>query len=174
MSSQSLIPPNLANLGVPRRKGPPEADLETIWLTPYPVIRNYKLLCQACGLKPFGGGRLQEQGDASEPGYINSGYRSEILEGNTHSPHLYGFALDIHVGSISMAVSVALEASRRLFDRVGLYPGSSFIHVDLAPPNWVDKYNKSPAWVKVDGLYRPQTSILAAIAFVNDWRAGNQ
>ena len=130
MNWQPLIPPHLANLGVPRRTGPPEADLETIWLTPYPVIRNYKLLCQACGLKPFGGGSLQEQGDPSEPGYINSGYRSEILEGNTQSPHLYGFALDIHVGSLLRAIEVARQAER-LYTRVGLYLGNSFVHVDL-------------------------------------------
>lgn len=145
-----LIPPNLAKLGVQRMTPGGEADLETIWMTPYPVITNYLKLCKDVDiLKPFGGGRRIRQ-IRNKYGYITSGYRDKILYGNSFSAHLFGFALDIFVGNVEQQILVGKKALN-YYSRIGLYPDSNFIHVDLAPEIWIKKYNKAPFWViKID------------------------
>lgn len=168
----ALCPPNLRALGW-RRQTPltrwPDADLKTIWSIPeYPVIGNYKKLCADTRLAMFGGGTIADQGD--EPGLITSGYRDDILDGNDMSPHHFGFALDIWVGGIKEQIRIAL-ASRPYFSRVGLYPDSEFIHVDMAPDVWIERYNKSLAWVKHNGIYHPFVNRAGAIDYVGSLAA---
>jgi uncharacterized protein YcbK (DUF882 family) len=51
-----------------------------------------------------------------------------------HSQHMYGRALDIHVGKLAEARSVARAMKR---GGVGWYPHSGFIHIDTGPVrNW--------------------------------------
>jgi len=148
-----IIPPNLARLGVKRKVGPPEADLITVYETPYPVLTNYGKLCADAGVKPFGGGTYLKQGSPEE-GYINSGYR----EGEGDSAHLYALAMDI--------IAIKLERQIRLagfalnyFCRIGLYPDHGIIHVDLMPQVWIDWLKRTKGkvaaryWVclKIDG-----------------------
>ncbi len=163
-----LCPPNLRALGW-RRQQSPEADLLTIWSIPeYPVIGNYKKLCADTRLAPFGGGTIEQQGEAA--GKITSGYRDEILDGNNISPHHFGFAIDIAVGDLAEQIRIAL-ASRPYFTRVGLYPDSGFIHVDMAPRVWIEHHNKAWAWVKHNGIYRSFDSWPGAIAFAESLAA---
>ena len=68
---------------------------------------------------------------------IKSGYRdpdyNKKIRGASSSPHMYALALDIHVGNdINEQLKWAKTASN-FFTRVGIYPGSSHIHVDLMP-----------------------------------------
>jgi len=140
-----LIPPSLYRLGLPQKGDP---DLETIWRTPYPVLKRYQVLCDRLGWRPYAGGTRDNQG-TRRPGYITSGYRDMVINGNEHSPHHFAFALDIVVDDI---LKVADEAGS-LFSRIGFYPGRGFLHLDQAPDNWVNKYMKARYWVQVNGIY---------------------
>ena len=158
-----LVPPNLAQLGVRRQGNGKAADLLTIWATPYPVITNYKLWCRDMGWKPFAGGNLHRQGRYGEPGFLLSGYRDTILEGRAHSPHLYAFALDSAVPK-DVQAEAAVKADKH-FARVGLYPDNAFIHIDLAPQCWIDKYGGARYWVRKKGIYRSFNVLSDAIDF---------
>lgn len=141
--NSDLLPPNLATLGVRRRD--PNVDLETIWLSPYPVISSYVRLVELCPtLDEFGGGTRLNQGHT--PGRITSGYRDQVLEGNITSPHLFAFALDIFIPDLADQIKYGSKASK-IFKRVGIYPDRKIIHVDLAPDNWIKKYNKARFWI---------------------------
>lgn len=146
-----LLIPNLMKVGTPR-KTKPEADLITIWNTPYPVIGKYKVLCNETNLKIFAGGTIEKQGPNYVPGFITSGYRDEIIEGNESSPHPFAIALDIAIGSDIRCLDVAKKAER-IYSRIGLYPGHGFIHVDEAPDSWIEHYKKKRYWVKVESIY---------------------
>jgi|GEM_PF-3364785 len=159
-----LVPPNLAALGVKRRQGPPEADILTIWDTPYPVITRYKLLCDRLDIAPFAGGILRRQGSPLHRSYITSGYRDQIIGGNEWSAHLLALALDIAIGDIEAQIKAAMIAVS-LFTRVGLYPDNDFIHVDLVNDAWIQKYQKSRYWVRRNGIYTPFSHIDSAIQF---------
>jgi len=142
-----VLPPNLAELGIQRKHPISAADLETIWRIPdYPVITQYLRLCDQLGWEPFGGGTRQIQGSHSQPGFITSGYRDAIINGNKHSAHRYALALDIHVGNAQAQIAAAHKAVN-YFNRVGLYPDGSFIHVDLMPFTWVEIYRRKRFWV---------------------------
>lgn len=167
-----LCPPNLMAMGVKRkdhlqpseRIGQRDPDIQTIWGIPeYPVITQYKKLCADTGLSPFGGGTMEEQG--TEPGRITSGYRDEVIDDNELSPHFFGFAIDVFVGGPAEQIKVALAAGH-YFSRVGLYPDDLFVHLDLAPKVWVQRYGKAWAWVKHNGVYLAQNSHEAAITYV--------
>lgn len=140
-------------MGLPRLLAAPAADLQTIWLTPYPVLTNYAKLCgqpKVRGiLKPFGGGSYKSQG-SQQSGFITSGYRSEIINGNIKSPHRYGFALDFIV---TKQMAMIGQEANRYFARVGFYPEQAFIHVDLAPDIWISKENKARYWVMIERKY---------------------
>jgi len=163
MLIESLLPPNLGALGVPRKAPVGEADLITIWKTPYPVLTNYSILCNRCGLKLFGGGTAEKQGKRV-PGYITSGYRLEIMNGNIHSPHRYAFAIDMIAGDINQQIIIGDEAIN-LFSRIGFYPDRGFMHLDLAPENWIARYNKARFWVMSKGKYRFFNTISKACEF---------
>lgn len=168
MNTTVLCPPNLRALGWVRQQEP-EADIKTILRIPeYPVIGNYKKVCAATGLAVFGGGTIEKQGDL--PGKITSGFRDAILGGNNVSPHHFGFALDIAVGDIFEQIRIA-DAARGYFSRVGLYVGNGFIHLDLAPDAWIDRYLKSQAWVKYEGNYRPFNDWAEAIQYAESCAA---
>jgi len=86
------------------------------------------------------------------PIYISSGggvrckkYNKKI-KGFRDSPHLYGKAADI---STNMdIVSFARHAKNVGFSRVGLYPFSHFVHVDVVEPY------PSESWVRdINGKY---------------------
>lgn len=160
MKPSSLIIPNLAKLGVPRLAPAGEADLETIWLTPYPVITNYLALCNYLKIEPFGGGSRQYQGE-KRTGYITSGFRTELIGSNFNSPHRFGIAIDFIV--LENIVEVASGASL-YYNRVGVYPDNKFIHVDLAQNNWIKKYNKRRFWVNSSSEYSYFDTIEKTIA----------
>jgi len=69
------------------------------------------------------------------------------IGGYIDSPHLYGKAVDIHAGMD--IVSLAIQAKKIGFSRIGLYPFSHFIHVDVVEPY------PSESWVRdVNGKYK--------------------
>ena len=160
-----LVPPNLAALGVKRQGDGKAADLATIWATPYPVITNYKLWCNDMGWEPFAGGTRHKQGPYGKPGFLLSGYRDTILEGRVHSPHRYAFALDSAVAK-ALQAEAAIKADKR-FARIGLYPDDGFIHIDLAPQCWIDKYGGAPYWVRKNGVYTSFDWLEDAVVFAN-------
>ena len=171
MTNQHL-PINLAVMGV-EQKG--KIDLDTIWLTPYPVITTFKKVCEATELDFLGGfGRMiRKPGKAPVfiqgghmNGYILSGYRSEIINGNAGSMHRYAMALDVEVHNIDKQVEVGREAIKQGFTRVGFYPNRLFMHLDMAPDNWIDRFAKKRFWVEIDGTKQSFDEIDQAIGFM--------
>ncbi len=162
-----LLPPNLAKLGLPRATEPDVPDLITIWKTPYPVLTRYKLLCKELGIQPFAGGTYERQGPPTKSGYITSGYRDRILNCRINSPHRFALAIDPIVGPIEKQMAVAKKA-QRFFTRIGLYPGNSFIHLDLASEAWMKKYRGRRFWVRIKGIYISFDILEAAIDFVKE------
>lgn len=144
MNLSELHIPNLAKLGLAQQGQP---DLITIWRTPYPVIGKYKQLCARMGVIPFAGGSIEQQGDRHQIGYITSGYRSEFIENRQHSPHCFALAIDVAVGDVFEQITWARKA-RELFPRIGLYPTSGFVHLDLADSRWMIRYGGRPYWVR--------------------------
>jgi hypothetical protein len=145
-----VLPINLAeDLGIRRKPPLSAADLKTIWkITPYPVITNYLRLCKLVGWEPFGGGTRQVQGDPHKVGYITSGYRDAILNGNKLSAHRYGLALDVCAGGPEDQIRAAeMAVEHGLFNRIGLYPRHGFMHFDLMPTAWIEKYHRTRFWV---------------------------
>ena len=138
----NFIPPNLARLGVKRRVNAPKPDIETIWITPYPVISRYNTMMMRLGLALFGGGTRKRQG--SGRGRITSGYRTSI--GARNSAHKFGIAIDIWIGDIEQQIKAAYSA-RMLFSRIGIYVHEGIVHVDLASNRWMKKYNGRRYWV---------------------------
>ncbi len=168
------LPINLASMGVPRaiENG---VDIDTIWMTPYPVFSTYSGLCKTTGIVFLGkGGRMGGdypsmptfiQGEHSD-GYILSGYRSEIINGNASSMHQYAMALDVEVHSVEKQVEVGRAALKEGFTRVGFYPDRKFMHWDMAPDNWIKRFAKRRFWVEVDGTKQSFDEIDHAIEFM--------
>lgn len=143
------MPVNLMKLGWPRQGDGKAADLVTIYRTPYPVLSNYVTWCRLNNLQPYAGGSHRQQGPSDQPGYVNSGYRDQVIGGNEQSPHFYAFAIDPIVGNAARQLEVAPSALG-LFTRIGLYPFRGFIHLDQAPQNWIGRYHKRLFWVQAD------------------------
>ncbi len=166
------LPINLAVMGV-EQKG--EVDLETIWLTPYPVITTYRRVCSRAGLGFLGkGGRVIHkpgetpvfvQGEHSD-GHILSGYRFAIINGNAGSMHRYAMALDPEIHSIEKQVEAGRSALEHGFTRIGFYPTRKFMHWDMAPDNWIERFAKRRFWVEVDGTKQSFDEIDHAIEFM--------
>ena len=159
-----LLPQNLAALGVKRQGDGKAADLLTVYATTYPVLTNYKALCGRLGWHPYAGGSMDMQGDRSIQGFLTSGYRDELIEGRTNSPHLYAVALDMAVGGFVEQARVARHAAD-LFYRIGFYPDNGFLHIDLMSPEWIARYNASRYWVRKNGIYKPFDNIGDAITY---------
>lgn len=141
-----LLPQNLGKLGLLRRVPAPKADLLTIWDTSYPVIRPYQELCREFEfLRAFGGGGMLDQ-KTQYPGYITSGYRSELIGNNVHSMHRYALAIDVAIGVVERQIQVA-NVARNYFERIGFYPDRGFIHLDQCPVQLMRKLNKTRFWV---------------------------
>lgn len=140
--------PNLARLGLTRAIPQPNADLVTIWKTPYPVISPYKRLCAEFGWEPFAGGTLARQGDM-KAGFITSGFRDELIEGRENSPHLFALAIDVAVGDVDAQMKFAVAADK-MYIRIGLYPHNGFVHLDQCPPSWIARYSSTGRryWVR--------------------------
>lgn len=149
-----LLIPNFGAIGLPSRTPFGVADLEVIWMTPYPVITNYMKLCDESDLLTAFGGGSREQQLHRISGYITSGYRPGIVGMNFESPHRYAIALDVIVGDAQQQVEVG-EIALKYFTRVGLYPGKGIIHIDMAPPSWIAHHKKSPFWTYTDDQYFP-------------------
>lgn len=164
MIISDLVIPNLAVLGVERRGDGVAPDLETIWISPYPVLTNYQKLMRRLGWKAYAGGTRDMQGPSYVQGYITSGYRDLVLGGNTNSPHLFAIALDIAAGGIREQVRAARLAVD-YFNRIGLYPENGFIHVDLATPTWMQRHGGRLFWVRKGGKYTSFDDLAKAIIF---------
>jgi len=69
------------------------------------------------------------------------------IGGYKYSPHIDGKAVDIHVENMDI-INLAIIAKSIGFSRIGLYPYSHFIHVDVVRPY------RSASWVRdVNGNY---------------------
>ncbi len=142
-----LLPQNLAKLGVKRRGDGIEPDLQTPWLSSYPVIKTYISFCKAVSWKPFGGGHIHQQGN--QIGQINSGYRDKPIGGNENSEHMFALPLDVYSGGASNQL-LALPEACHFYSRVGVYPERKFMHLGLAPDESIRKYNKAKYWIKTN------------------------
>lgn len=162
-----LLPPNLAVLGLNKASEPGAPDLETIWKTPYPVLTRYKLLCKELKIQPFAAGRYQRQGPCTKAGYITSGYRDDIINCRINSPHRFALAIDVIVGPIEKQIAAARHA-QAYFPRIGLYPGNSFIHLDLASEAWMKQYRGRRFWVRIQNVYTSFDILEAAIDFIKE------
>ena len=154
-----LVIPNLAVLGVKRRGDGVAPDLQTIWISPYPVITRYTLWCERMGWVPFGAGNMRNLG--SGVGVPTSGYRDQIIEGRKQSPHLHAIALDCYVPA-HLQKDAAIEADQ-LFARVGMYPDRNFMHIDLVPESWIAKYGARRYWVQRKGVYTYADTVAESI-----------
>jgi len=102
----------------------------------------------------------------NRPIYISKGgglrcrpYNRKI-GGYRYSPHLKGLAVDIHAKNMDI-IALAKEARDVGFSRVGLYPYSHFIHVDILNPR------PSRAWIRNgNGIYYYFTTLDDAINVV--------
>lgn len=137
------------------------------------ITRNFKYIefaCPCCGKdRPIDPKliyllqSLREKID--RPIYISKGggirckkYNKQI-GGYVDSPHLYGKATDIQVENMDI-VSLAKQAKDIGFSRVGLYPFSHFIHIDVIRPY------PSASWVRdVQGRYFYFKTLEDAIIF---------
>jgi len=160
MDNIILLPQNLSKMGVKRIIPEPDADLITVWKTSYPVLTNYKQLCMAIGIPPFAGGTYKEQGSSYVMGFLTSGFRDSMR----NSPHEFGFAIDMATGDLDTQIYVARIATN-YFTRIGLYPQSGFLHLDLANLDWQSKYGGIPYWVRIDDKYTSFTNLEQAIGF---------
>jgi len=114
-------------------------DLKTIEQYHPEVLRAYEELCREMGVQPY---------PSQRPGVISSGYRNYApANGVSNSPHMYAMALDISVGGICEQMRWA-RVAKDIFTRVGVYPDSSIIHVDMMPRGF-----GSPHWVRQNGRY---------------------
>lgn len=169
------LPINLAVMGVKRRVDSSATDLDTIWLTPYPVIMTYQKVCEATGLDFLGSGGRMIRKPGKKPVFIQSehsdgcvlsGYRFEIINSNVNSMHRYAMALDIEVHSVEKQVEVGRAALEGGFTRVGFYPDRKFMHLDMAPDNWIKRFAKRRFWVEIDGTKQSFNEIDHAIGFM--------
>lgn len=145
-----LIPPHLSNMGVKRATPKDVPDLITVAKTPFPVLARYVQVCNKMDVVPFAGGTWAQQGPKYKVGYITSGYREELTR--DHSPHCYALALDIAVGDITEQIRWG-DCAIHFYTRIGFYPDSGFIHVDLAPIVWMKAYGGTRYWIKVGEKY---------------------
>jgi len=140
------------------------------------ITRNFKYIefaCPCCGKdKPIDPKliyllqSLREKID--RPIYISKGggirckkYNKQI-GGYVDSPHLYGKATDCKAKNISL-IDFAREARGIGFSRVGLYPFSHFIHIDVIRPY------PSASWVRdVQGRYFYFKTLEDAIIFIKE------
>lgn len=82
------------------------------------------------------------------------------IGGYIYSPHLEGKAVDIHAKNMDI-ITLAKEAKDIGFSRIGLYPLSHFIHVDVL------KARPSASWLRDgDGIYHYFTTLEDAIKCV--------
>ena len=82
------------------------------------------------------------------------------IGGYEHSSHLRGQAVDIHAKNMNL-IQLAKEARDVGFTRIGLYPYSHFIHIDILKPR------PSKAWLRDgDGIYYYFTTLEDAIKCV--------
>ncbi|MEK6984465.1 MAG: D-Ala-D-Ala carboxypeptidase family metallohydrolase [Nanoarchaeota archaeon] len=121
-------------LNVPMKSNP---DIEAIKTFHPEVWNQYVELCRRMGASPGICAKTPTKC------CITSGYRHPSYNkkegGARNSAHQYGVALDIYVGKDKLEqlkwANAATEEEPKLFTRVGIYPGSTHIHVDLMPPS---------------------------------------
>ena len=84
------------------------------------------------------------------------------IGGYVNSPHLSGKAVDIHAKNMDI-ITLARKAKEIGFTRIGLYPHSHFVHIDVVRPY------KSESWVRdVNGDYHYFETLEEAMLDVRD------
>ena len=98
----------------------------------------------------------------SKGGGIRCKKYNKQLGGYVNSPHLEGKAVDIHAKNMDI-VSLAEQAERIGFSRIGLYPFSHFVHVDIIRPY------PSASWVRdIQGRYIYFRTLGGAIMYIKE------
>lgn len=130
------IPAGYSKLNLPMKANP---DIETVKQYHPEVWENYIKLCKR--MEQIGMLDISPGACTTNPQKccITSGYRHPVynkeIAGAKDSPHQYGSALDIYVGkNIEEQLEWAKAATEVGFTRVGIYPGSSHIHIDMMDP----------------------------------------
>jgi len=101
------------------------------------------------------------------PVYVTSGLRclnyNKKIGGYYNSAHLFGKGADIRIPGMSI-IKLAKEAKEIGFSRIGLYPYSNFLHVDVMRPV------PSEAWTRgSSGRYYYYKKLEEAIEAISKW-----
>jgi uncharacterized protein YcbK (DUF882 family) len=138
------------------------------------ITRNFKQIefaCPCCGkVKPLNPRfiyllqNLREKINRSifisRGGGLRCKKYNRKIGGYKYSPHLKGIAVDIHAKNMNL-IQLAKEAKEIGFTRIGLYPYSHFIHIDILEPR------PSRAWIRnKEGIYYYFTTLEDAIKCV--------
>lgn len=144
---------------VPMSKRDGKVDIETIQTYHPEVWSQYLELCRKMQTSP-GVCQYRAAQCCVTSGYRHPQYNTEEAKGAKDSAHLYGLALDIHVGSdINEQLRWAKVASS-LFTRVAIYPGQTNLHVDMMPLK--DKY-AAPFMINVGGTTKERAYSFAEL-----------
>ncbi len=85
---------------------------------------------------------------------------NKSIDGYIDSPHLEGKAADIYVKDMNI-ITLAKEAKRIGFDRVGIYPHNNFLHIDTIIPY------PSESWIRDErGIYHYFKTLEEAIKYL--------
>lgn len=138
------------------------------------ISRNFKFkefACPCCGKDRGIDSRLiyllqNLREKINRPIYISKGgglrckkYNQKI-GGYKYSPHLEGKAVDIHVKNMDITV-LAMLSKDIGFTRIGLYPHSHFIHIDIVRPY------RNASWIRdINGKYHYFKTLEDAIKYV--------
>ena len=101
------------------------------------------------------------------PIYVTSGLRclnyNKKIGGYYNSAHIFGKGADIRILGMSI-IKLAKEAKEIGFSRIGLYPYSNFVHVDVMRPV------PSEAWARgSSGRYYYYKKLEEAIEAISKW-----
>lgn len=98
----------------------------------------------------------------SKGGGIRCKNYNKRIGGYRYSPHLEGRAVDIHAKNMDI-ILLAKKAKDIGFTRIGIYPFSHFIHIDILKPI------PSRSWVRdVSGIYHYFKNLEEAIEFAKE------
>jgi hypothetical protein len=158
MPEQSLL-----ERGIKRKTPDGIPDLETCkQYAPFAVC-SLGVVASKFGLDGVGSLFLPDK----HPDWLTSAYRDKIAKnGAKNSPHFWGCAFDVSVGSVLKQIQfVSLAIDSGLFNRGGIYKKISACHIDQCSNDWMKEFNGSKFWVMDGEKYHGFETLSQAAAF---------